>query len=105
LNLQSILLGFLHISHMAAALPYSLAAAVFNHAGITVTELLRYATRNNLTVPLGVLPNYADLTIGGLLATGAHGIWRSGQANMVRLPLLPAATVCNSTDSDVVTSH
>jgi hypothetical protein len=82
-----------------------LGCAVFLHAGITVTELLRYATRNNLTVPLGVLPNYADLTIGGLLATGAHGIGGSGQANMVRLPLLPAATVCNSTYSDVETSH
>jgi FAD/FMN-containing dehydrogenase len=64
------------------------AAAVSLHAGITVTELLRYATSNNLTVPLGVLPNYADLTIGGLLATSSHGIGRSGRANVVRLALL-----------------
>jgi hypothetical protein len=60
---------------------------LFLLAGLAVTELLRHTTRNNLTVPLGVLPNYADLTIGGLLATGAHGIGGSGQANMVRLPL------------------
>jgi FAD/FMN-containing dehydrogenase len=58
------------------------AAAV---AGITLTELLRYATSHNLTVPLGVMPQYGDLTLGGTLATGAHGLGGRGNANVVSL--------------------
>ncbi|KAF6256372.1 hypothetical protein COO60DRAFT_1640790 [Scenedesmus sp. NREL 46B-D3] len=50
--------------------------------GMTVTELQRLATSQNLTVPLGVMPGYADLTIGGLLATGAHGFGGKGSSNI-----------------------
>jgi FAD/FMN-containing dehydrogenase len=50
---------------------------------MTVTELQRYATSQSLTVPLGVMPGYADLTIGGLLATGAHGFGGNGNSNVV----------------------
>jgi hypothetical protein len=59
------------------------AAASAAAAGITFTELLRFATSQNLTVPLGVTPQYADLTIGGTLASGAHGLGGRGNANVV----------------------
>jgi FAD/FMN-containing dehydrogenase len=41
-------------------------------AGITMTELIDWANANDLTLPLGTVPSYLDLTIGGLLATGGH---------------------------------
>ncbi|WIA10633.1 hypothetical protein OEZ85_010815 [Tetradesmus obliquus] len=50
--------------------------------GMTVAELQVYATANNLTVPLGTMPGYADLTIGGLVATGAHGFGGKGNSNV-----------------------
>jgi FAD/FMN-containing dehydrogenase len=56
-----------------------------------VTELQRYATRKGLTVPLGVLPGYADLTIGGLFATGAHGFGGKGNSNIVSTATSAAA--------------
>jgi hypothetical protein len=59
-------------------------------AGITVAELQRYATSQSLTVPLGAMPGYADLTIGGLLATGAHGFGGKRNSNVVS----EAATTC-----------
>jgi hypothetical protein len=34
-------------------------------------------------VPLGAAPNYADLTLGGTLAVGAHGMGGRGSANVV----------------------
>jgi hypothetical protein len=60
----------------------------FLYAGLTVTELLLYAALNNLMVYLGVFPNHADLTIGGRLVPGAHGIKGSSQAHLVGMALL-----------------
>lgn len=42
-------------------------------AGMTITELLREATKAKLSVQIGSLPAYAGLTLGGVLATSAHG--------------------------------
>lgn len=57
-------------------------ATVRMQAGITLTEILRYATSQNLTVPFGAMPQYGDLTLGGTLATGAHGLGGRSNANM-----------------------
>lgn len=61
------------------------AASVTVQAGMTLTELLDYATRQSLTVPLGAVPNYKDLTIGGMLATRAHGLGPAGSSAVVSL--------------------
>jgi hypothetical protein len=74
------LLPFPPVSAAAAA---AAAAECAASAGITVAELQRYATSQSLTVPLGAMPGYADLTIGGLLATGAHGFGGKGNSNVV----------------------
>lgn len=49
-------------------------------AGATITEVVAFANANSLTLPLGTLPGYSDLTLGGLLSTGGHinqhcGVW------------------------------
>lgn len=55
-------------------------------AGMTQTELINYANSQQLTLPLGVLPAYNDLTVGGMLSTGAHAQGPQGSSNLVRLP-------------------
>lgn len=52
-------------------------------AGITMTQLIEYANANQLTVPLGTVPSYLDLTVGGLLAVGAHAQGPKGASNVV----------------------
>ena len=52
-------------------------------AGITMTALIDYANANQLTLPLGTVPSYLDLTIGGLLAVGGHGQGPKGASNVV----------------------
>jgi hypothetical protein len=52
-------------------------------AGFTLTQLVAYANANSLTLPLGTIPGYLDLTIGGLLATGGHGHGPPGSSNIV----------------------
>jgi FAD/FMN-containing dehydrogenase len=53
-------------------------------AGITLTELKAYANSQQLTLPLGTIPAYGDLTVGGILATGAHRAGPKGASSMVR---------------------
>lgn len=42
-------------------------------AGMTMSDLIAYANSQQLTIPLGTVPAYTDLTVGGLLSTGGHG--------------------------------
>jgi hypothetical protein len=42
-----------------------------------------------MTVPLGTMPGYSDLTIGGLVATGAHGFGGQGNSNVVSVAAAP----------------
>lgn len=42
-------------------------------AGMFVTQLLKEAAAAGLSVPLGSVPAFGDLTLGGVLVTGAHG--------------------------------
>lgn len=42
-------------------------------AGMTGGELMDVATSQNMSVPWGSVPAFAGLTLGGVLATGAHG--------------------------------
>lgn len=41
--------------------------------GMLVTQLLKEATAAGMSVPLGSVPAFGDLTLGGVLVTGAHG--------------------------------
>jgi hypothetical protein len=52
-------------------------------AGMTIGQLLAAATAVNMSVPLGALPSFAGLTLGGALATAAHGSGPSTLADMV----------------------
>ncbi|KAF8062634.1 GULLO2 [Scenedesmus sp. PABB004] len=42
-------------------------------AGMLVSQLLREAEALNMSLPLGSVPAFGDLTLGGVLVTGAHG--------------------------------
>ncbi|CAM6121955.1 unnamed protein product [Calypogeia fissa] len=42
-------------------------------AGMTLHNLADAAVRNGMSIPVGVLPVYGNLTVGGVLATSAHG--------------------------------
>jgi FAD/FMN-containing dehydrogenase len=42
-------------------------------AGITVQALVDAAQANGMSVPAGVLPAYGNLSLGGVISTGAHG--------------------------------
>eukprot|EP00879_Flechtneria_rotunda_P021038 GHRR01022162.1.p1 GENE.GHRR01022162.1~~GHRR01022162.1.p1 ORF type:complete len:385 (+),score=112.10 GHRR01022162.1:332-1486(+) len=42
-------------------------------AGMLLSSMLKEASSANMSVPLGCLPSFGDLTLGGVLATGAHG--------------------------------
>lgn len=42
-------------------------------AGLFVTQLLAEAGASGMSVPLGSVPAFGDLTLGGVLATGGHG--------------------------------
>lgn len=42
-------------------------------AGMTYTELLRAATKAGMSVQIGTTTAYGGLTLGGVLATSAHG--------------------------------
>jgi hypothetical protein len=53
-------------------------------AGMTVRQLLEAATAANMSVPLGTVPAFADLMLGGVLLTGAHGSNYRGKSNLVR---------------------
>ncbi len=53
-------------------------------AGMTVKQLLEVATANGMSVPLGAVPAFADLMVGGVLLTGAHGSNYGGRSNLVR---------------------
>lgn len=41
-------------------------------AGMTMSDLIAYANSQQLTIPLGIVPGYTDLSVGGLLSTGGH---------------------------------
>ena len=49
--------------------PYTLTVG----AGMDLNELTDAATKNGMSVQIGSLCAYAGLTVGGILATSAHG--------------------------------
>ncbi|GBF95589.1 FAD FMN-containing dehydrogenase [Raphidocelis subcapitata] len=51
-------------------------------AGMTVRQLLEAATAAGMSVPLGTVPAFADLMLGGVLLTGAHGSNYKGKSNL-----------------------
>jgi hypothetical protein len=51
-------------------------------AGMTVRALLAEATRLGMSVPLGSVPAFADLMLGGVLLTGAHGSAFRGRGSL-----------------------
>lgn len=53
-------------------------------AGMTIKQLLEAATKHGMGVPLGSVPAFADLTLGGVLLTGAHGSNFKGRHSLVR---------------------
>ena len=59
------------------------ASRVRVQAGMTVGQLLAAASAVNLSVPVGALPSFSGLTLGGALATAAHGSGPSSLADMV----------------------
>lgn len=52
-------------------------------AGITQTELREYATSQRLTLPLGSLLGYSDLTVGGVLSVNGHAQGPKGSSCLV----------------------
>lgn len=52
-------------------------------AGITMTQLLDDANTRGYSLPPGTVPSYLDLTLGGLLAVGAHAQGPKGASNVV----------------------
>jgi FAD/FMN-containing dehydrogenase len=62
-------------------------------AGMKVSELLEAATANNMSVVSGTLPAYAGLTLGGVLASGAHGSGDNASSNIVSAETRAAASV------------
>lgn len=52
--------------------------------GMFVTKLLQEAASSGLSVPLGSVPAFGDLTLGGVLSTGAHGTGHLTTSSLVR---------------------
>lgn len=52
-------------------------------AGMLVTQLLKEATAAGMSVPLGAVPAFGDLSLGGVLATGAHGTGLGATSSLV----------------------
>lgn len=55
-------------------------------AGMDVKELTTAATKAGMSVPVGSMPAYAGLTLGGVLLTSAHGSGFGTVHNLVRGP-------------------
>lgn len=53
-------------------------------SGLKVLDLLRWAEKNGMSAPLGAPANYAELTLGGVIATDAHGTGSNVSSTMVR---------------------
>lgn len=53
-------------------------------AGMLITQLLKEATAAGMSVPLGSVPAFGDLTLGGVLVTGAHGTGHKATSSLVR---------------------
>ena len=53
-------------------------------AGMLVTKLMKEAANLNMSLPLGSIPAFADLTLGGVLSTGAHGSGLNTTSSLVR---------------------
>lgn len=60
-------------------------------AGMMVTRLLKEAAKVNMSVPLGSVPAFGDLTLGGVLVTGAHGSGHLATSTLVRKAALAAS--------------
>jgi hypothetical protein len=58
-------------------------------AGQRIDRFLKWAEANGFSMERGAPTTYGELTIGGVLATGAHGTGRNVTSNMVgsRLPV------------------
>jgi FAD/FMN-containing dehydrogenase len=53
-------------------------------AGMFISKLLKVAGDNEMSVPLGSIPQFGDLTLGGVLLTGAHGSGLNKTSSLVR---------------------
>jgi FAD/FMN-containing dehydrogenase len=51
--------------------------------GMLITQLLKEATAVGMSVPLGSVPAFGDLTLGGVLVTGAHGTGHQAISSLV----------------------
>jgi len=51
-------------------------------SGMTIKQLLDEATARGMSVPLGSVTAFADLMVGGVLLTGAHGSNYRGKSNL-----------------------
>lgn len=51
--------------------------------GMFITQLLQEAGKANMSCPLGSVPAFGDLTLGGVLATGAHGSGHLATSSLV----------------------
>jgi FAD/FMN-containing dehydrogenase len=56
-------------------------------AGMDVKELGIAATRAGMSIPVGSMPAYAGLTLGGVLLTSAHGSGYGTIHNLVSGPI------------------
>lgn len=54
-------------------------------AGMLITQLLKEATAAGMSVPLGTVPAFGDLTLGGVLVTGAHGTGHQATSSLVSI--------------------
>lgn len=57
-------------------------------AGMFATQLLAEAAKANMSCPLGSIPAFGDLTLGGVLVTGAHGSGHKTTSSVVSNILL-----------------
>lgn len=53
-------------------------------SGLKVLDLLRWAEKNGMSAPLGAPCNYAELTLGGVIASDGHGTGSNTSSTMVR---------------------
>jgi hypothetical protein len=52
-------------------------------SGMMITKLLQEVAKANMSLPLGSVPAFGDLTLGGVLVTGAHGSGHLATSSLV----------------------
>eukprot|EP00882_Tetradesmus_deserticola_P020185 GHRQ01021760.1.p1 GENE.GHRQ01021760.1~~GHRQ01021760.1.p1 ORF type:complete len:218 (+),score=41.92 GHRQ01021760.1:906-1559(+) len=51
--------------------------------GMMITQLLQEVAKANMSLPFGSVPAFGDLTLGGVLVTGAHGTGHLATGSLV----------------------